>query len=181
MAATSEEVQAALNALLANGGQGRVAEDLRAWQTIVQPVLAAPGSDRAANMQRYYADRNRIVADAARQATGGYGSALNAARQQTESEWLRRYMAGNKPSGGGGKKGGSGGGGTDTPTTPTATTPAADPWAWVQDYIDSTNPSAPPSVKPTAPVSFSNPGGGRAAGLPKPAPRPRSYPTTQRY
>lgn len=181
MAVTPDEVQAALNALLANGGRARVAEDPRAWQTIVQPVLAAPGGDRAANMQRYYADRNRVVADAARHATGGYGSALNAARQQTESEWLRRYMAANKPSGGGSKKGGSSDNVDDEmgAGTPTAT---EDPWAWVQDYVDSTVPSRPPSIRPTAPVTaLNNPGGGRAAGLPKPAPRPRSYPTTQRY
>ena len=166
MAITNERM-AAIEQMLANRGRGIPGENDGHFDTIVRPVLSAPDAQRAMDTTHAYAQRNQIVADAAKQMIGGYGSALNSARQQTESEWMRRYLEGLKPSG----KGPSGGGGgkkDDEPTTMMTDTPAADPWAWVNDYVASNAPSASPGVA----------GGGRQ---PKPKPQPRALPKVVNY
>lgn len=178
---SDNERMAALNQMLARGGQGMPGENQGYYDSIVRPVLSAPQGDRVAMADRTMADRNRIVAEAARHMVGGYGSALNSARQQTESEWMRRYLEGLKPSGKGPTK--SGGKKDEEPTTLPTTTSGESDWSWVNDYVTSTSPSAPPGYKPDAPITALNrPGGGRGGGTtPRPQPRPRALPRVVNY
>lgn len=182
---SDNERMAALNQMLARGGQGMPGENGGYYDSIVRPVLSAPQGDRAAMADRTMADRNRIVSQAARQMVGGYGSALNSARQQTESEWMRRYLDGLKPSG----KGPSGGGGKkdDDPGTTMATTAdQGDPWAFVNDWVAKNTPSASPGVTGGGAQPYSSRAGAVAAtGVgrpqPKPQPRPRAHPRMGNY
>ncbi len=182
---SDNERMAALNAMLARGGQGMPGENQGYYDSIVRPVLSAPQGDRAAMSDRTYADRNRIVAQAARQMVGGYGSALNSARQQTESEWMRRYLEGLKPSGKGPSK--SGGKKDDEPTTtlPDPGTGESD-WSWVNDYVTSTSPSASPGVTGGGRQPYTSRAGAVAATgagrpQPRPQPRPRATPRMGNY
>lgn len=184
MAITNERM-AAIEQMLANRGRGIPGENDGYFDTIVRPVLSAPDTQRAMDTTHAYAQRNQIVADAAKQMIGGYGSALNSARQQIESEWMRRYLEGLKPSG----KGPSGGGGgkkDDEPTTMVTDTPAADPWAWVNDYVASNAPSASPGVAGGGRQPYSSRAGSVAASgigrpQPKPKPQPRALPKVVNY
>lgn len=182
MAITNERM-AAIEQMLANRGRGIPGENDGYFDTIVRPVLSAPDTQRAMDTTHAYAQRNQIVADAAKQMIGGYGSALNSARQQTESEWMRRYLEGLKPSG----KGPSGGGGgkkDDDPAPTMGTTATDDDWSWVQDYVTANAPSPAPSVTPSTGGGrqpFMSRAGSVAAGRKPPKPPARALPKVVNY
>lgn len=171
-----DEAEAALTQMIAMRGAGRPSENADRWNSVVQPVLSGAFSDRARRMADAYATRNNTVGGAQRAAVGGYGSALNAARAQTESEWLRRYQADETRSAGSGNR--------TAPrlaadTAPPPAPPAApaqndNMWAWVDEWLNRPPAPAPPSARPVssaAPVyDSSRPATGR----------PRRQPTSPR-
>jgi hypothetical protein len=162
MPTTRDEAQAALDQLAVRRGQGRAAENQTNWDTVVGPALTVPFSQRGTAMADAYTTRNTTAGAAQRAAVGGYGSALNAARAQTESEWLRRYLEDETKKRGSATR-------PSRPATP-STSPVAsgmpapaqpDMWAWMDDYLNRI-PTAVPSPRPAT------------------QPRPRTYPTVTR-
>lgn len=165
---TADDRRAAIDQMLGTNGSGSIVNRDEYRTNITNPALSAPDTARTGQVDAMWADRNRIIADAAKQMLGGYGSALNAARQQTEEAWLADYLK-SKQGRGGTRRGGGGGGGGDS--TPTALTPPpmTDPWAWIDDWIARTTPA--PAPRPSGPASTTS-------TLPRPTP---ALPTVKRY
>lgn len=174
----------ALDQMLAQRGQTAIGANDRYYGEQIAPVMARPTSDRAAMLDKAWADRNSAVAASATANVGGYGAALNALRIQNEEEAARQEAAAKAKKGAGGR--GSSGGGSSTPDViDTAPVAADDPWAWVKDYVASNTYTGAPTPGQTG----SRPtytGGGKPAGVPaiggsRRTPQPYSKPKVVSY
>lgn len=154
---------AALEQMLAQGGKGLVAENATNWQQIVQPALSRPVDARTARTDKAWADRNSRVGGAQSAMLGAYGGALDMTRQQAESEWMRKFKEKQAKRGSGRSSSSSSSSSDDTTTPLPPTAPQADPWAWVNDYIDGLAYSGPPSVNPKPPTTPRNPRPGQGS------------------
>lgn len=168
---SSPERRAALEAILAHGGQGRIGENVDYYSETIAPGLSRPDDQYTTAIDSMWDERNQLVAKAARQAIGGYGSALNVARQQSELERLRklREALAQQPTGGGRGGGGAGGRGPGSTATPVSTVNVGntyDPWADFEfdlPYTPAPKPAKPPSLITPAPSRIPQ----RAGGMPR--------------
>jgi hypothetical protein len=176
---TPVERDDALAAFLARNGRGRVASNDQVYNDVIRPALTGPQGQRADVLRRMWSERNDAVGQANRAMVGGYGSALNSARQQDEEEWLRKYNEQQAKMRGGGGRSGGGGGGSDTAPTTFTTPPPVDPYAWLDEYMSRVPTApAPPSARPRPRSMWDTmkPPSGNARP-PAPARRPPTSPT----
>lgn len=124
---TAAERRAAIDAMLAQRGRGRIGENDAVYDSTIAAALTPPESDRAAAMDALWAKRNAAVRASNDEMHAGMAQGLAVQQLYAQQDLQRAYDAwleGVTPKPGRGGGGRSGGGGTATVGLMTSSAPS---------------------------------------------------------